>query len=318
MIYERPSSRSQQPSWEHTIMELQQLRYFHDIAKTQNMTLSAKRLNVAQPALSQSMKKLENELGVKLFEHTGRNIRLSANGEFLDKQLAPALSIIGDIPERVRSFSLGEPCAINVGMYSASKLVIDSIARYKANHRKARFCISQSPDETRHDIVVRTVRTQEASATPSRASTCIFRERIGIALPTSIAKRNVVNLSELEDEQFVLLAGSKGFRSVCDELCASKGFFMRNAIESDNPDAVRKLIGLGLGVGFWPEYSWGTLEESNARFAPIDDKDFVRSIIVKLDQKEGAPSEAKEFFEFLVNDMGTMFKGQATDSSCTQ
>ena len=58
-------------------MELLQLRYFHEVAQTQHMTNSAKRLGVAQPALTQAIRRLEGELDAKLFERAGRNIRLT-------------------------------------------------------------------------------------------------------------------------------------------------------------------------------------------------------------------------------------------------
>ena len=53
------------------------MEYFLDIAETQHMTRSAQRLHVAQPALSRSMAKLENELGVQLFRRVGRGLSLT-------------------------------------------------------------------------------------------------------------------------------------------------------------------------------------------------------------------------------------------------
>ncbi|WP_418831353.1 LysR family transcriptional regulator, partial [Paraeggerthella sp.] len=51
-----------------TLMELQQLRYFHEVARSEHITNSAKKLHVAQPALTQTIHRLEQELGVKLLE----------------------------------------------------------------------------------------------------------------------------------------------------------------------------------------------------------------------------------------------------------
>ncbi len=62
-------------------MELLQLRYFLELAKTEHMTLTAANLHISQPALSSTIKKLEEELGVPLFERKGRNIRLSRYGQ---------------------------------------------------------------------------------------------------------------------------------------------------------------------------------------------------------------------------------------------
>lgn len=73
-------------------MELLQLRYFHEVAQTQHMTNSAKRLGVAQPALTQAIRRLEGELDAKLFERAGRNIRLTPCGEALEAKVAPLLA----------------------------------------------------------------------------------------------------------------------------------------------------------------------------------------------------------------------------------
>ena len=61
------------------------LLYFQKTAELQHMTNAAKELHIAQPALSRSIRGLEDELGVTLFEHYGRNIKLTKNGEILLK-----------------------------------------------------------------------------------------------------------------------------------------------------------------------------------------------------------------------------------------
>ena len=82
-------------------MELQQLRYFDEVARTQHVTNSAKKLNVAQPALTQSIRRLERELGVTLFERVGRNVRLTACGDALQKRVAPLLAALDELPEEL-------------------------------------------------------------------------------------------------------------------------------------------------------------------------------------------------------------------------
>lgn len=290
-------------------MELQQLKYFLDIAQTQNMTASSKRLNVAQPALSHSMKKLESELGVRLFDRVGRNIRLSREGEYLAGLLSPAIAAVDAVPDKVRDFAKGEQQTVVVGMHSASKLVIAAIAEYKVRNPKAKFRISQDPSGA-CDVSMRTVRADGAPAVAGPSRSMLFRERIGVALPASLGIDSVGSLDELEGRQFVMLAGSKGFRRVCDELCAARGFVVGNAIESDSPDAVRELIGLGLGVGFWPEFSWGSLEGSSARFAPVADEGFVRCLEATLEPRAKDVPEARRFFDFVAAFVGDAFSAQ--------
>ena len=62
-------------------MEIRQLRYFVDIARTEHLTQSAQSLFVTQSTLSHSLRQLEQELGVTLFDRLGRGLKLSRAGE---------------------------------------------------------------------------------------------------------------------------------------------------------------------------------------------------------------------------------------------
>ena len=64
-------------------MELYQLRQFAAVAKYENMTRAAESLNVAQPAVSKTIRNLESELGAELFERTGKGLRRTEQGDIL-------------------------------------------------------------------------------------------------------------------------------------------------------------------------------------------------------------------------------------------
>ena len=83
-------------------MELLQLRYFLVAAQYQHMTKAAEHLQIAQPALSQAIHRLEAELGVPLFERKNRSIELNDEGKFLQKRLIPILSSLDRLPEELR------------------------------------------------------------------------------------------------------------------------------------------------------------------------------------------------------------------------
>ena len=276
-------------------MELQQLRYFDEVARTQHVTNSAKKLNVAQPALTQSIRRLERELGVTLFERVGRNVRLTACGAALQKRIAPLLAALDELPEELAVVAGREQAAVHLAIESASALAVDAIAAYRASHPDARFVVAQETAARRWDLRIRTVRA-DGAATGARR----FTERIGIAVPAERAAGGPLALTDLEGEPFICLAGSRTFRAVCDEACAQAGVAPRVAFESDSPAVVKSMIGLGLGVGFWPERSWGSLEDSSATLTAIVDAPFARTI--EIEPAHGPLSkEAAAFHGFLVS-----------------
>ena len=75
-------------------MELHQLRYFCAIAETGSFSRAALKTHISQPSLSQQIRKMEDELGVKLFDRLGRSVRLT---EFGQSFLPRALTVLHDL-----------------------------------------------------------------------------------------------------------------------------------------------------------------------------------------------------------------------------
>ena len=95
-------------------MDLLQLHYFRTVARLQHMTMAAEVLNVAQPALSKTIARLERELGVPLFDRQGRRIRLNRYGEaFLDK-VDRALNLLEQAKQEVADMAGAEKGTIHL------------------------------------------------------------------------------------------------------------------------------------------------------------------------------------------------------------
>ena len=81
-------------------MELLQLQYFSEVVRQKSVTKAAQLLHISQPALSQTIRRLENELGVKLFEKSGKGIQLTAN-RFHTVEDVPSLAMLRPFEQHV-------------------------------------------------------------------------------------------------------------------------------------------------------------------------------------------------------------------------
>ena len=95
------------------------LRYFSVLAQVEHYTIAAARLGISQPSLSSAIHNLENELGgVKLFEKSGRNIRLTDEGRFYQEKVDTALNELHAASLMLRDSKISAPVVIRMGVVS--------------------------------------------------------------------------------------------------------------------------------------------------------------------------------------------------------
>lgn len=313
-------------------MDLNKLRYFLVVAETEHVTQAANMLGISQPALTRAIHRLEEELGVTLIAGEGRNIRLTEEGLFLKQHAAQAMRTLDEAEDAVKIFSTQWQQTIEVCIESASAVVVDAIARYSRERPEVAFAVSQDEEARSSDIVIKTVSNitsafashhkegsavGETNAAVAKAKGMMnhakerFTERIGIAVPIALRSSlpEMPSLAELREAHFICLAGRRGFRRQCDLLCKHYGFAPHLAFESDNPSVVRKMIALGLGVGFWPEHSWGPVDPEKTYWQPLVEEGFQRTISIELTSQGIEKPAAREFRAFLLECFGEIWNG---------
>lgn len=284
-------------------MELLQIRYFLDVAETQHMTQSAQRLHIAQPALSQAIKRLEESLGVPLFVKKGRGIVLTECGQYLQKQLIPIVEQLDKLPEKLKNMAQLSSETIHINVLAASSLLTETIIEYKNIRKNVNFQILQNTDSDIFDIEITTRMHYQVPADREKDQ-FVFSEKIFLAVPNNenYAGMDRISLAEAVTERnlgFISLAGSKAFRYICDKFCHNAGVKPRTIFESDNPATVKNMIGANLGVGFWPQYTWGGIDKSRVRLLEITDPDCRRDILVTCNKNKTDNRYVEEFFKFL-------------------
>ena len=103
----------------------------------------------------------------------------------------------------------------------------------------------------------------------------------------------------MKDEGFICLMGSRPLRWICDKFCAHAGFTPQILFESDNPSAVRNMIAANMGVGFWPEFTWGKLDSEHVKLLEIEKPLCRRDIIFTCRANQIDNTAVEAFFAFL-------------------
>lgn len=282
-------------------MELQKLRYFYIVAKFQHMTKAAEYISIAQPALSQAIKSLENELQVELFAKNGRNIVLTEYGLFLKDKLESLLPEIDSIPAEIDEMKNRVSKKIKLNILAASAFVINAIVEYRKSHPDVVFDFEQNEQRTDCSIVISTNGLTHSSLKPC-ISRCVKTEQIYLAVPkhSSYAQKKYIDLRDMRYEEFVMLSNARLFGVICNEFCSKAGFYPKVLFESDSPTAVQNIISTGTGVAFWPEYSWGKLNNDNVVLLPVNKPVCSRELIIELYETIPRSEYAEDFYNFLL------------------
>jgi len=282
-------------------MELQKLRYFYTVAKFEHVTKAAEYISIAQPALTQSIKSLEKELGVPLFEKRGRNVALTEFGKHLQQRLETILPQLDSLPAEIEQLKNSSTKTVKLNILAASSFVISTIVKYRARNPDVVFDFEQNDLQYDCDILI-TTNAANADGNKNYRKRCVRPERIYLAVPSDshYAKMQSISLADVKNESFVMLSSSRLFGALCNKFCSLAGFYPKILFESDSPVAVQNIISTGTGVAFWPEYSWGTIKNERVALLPISAPICQRDLIIELYQRTPHAQYAEDFYQFLL------------------
>ena len=285
-------------------MELQKLRHFYTVAKYRHITKAAQVLYIAQPSLTQSIKTLEKELGVELYVKKGRNIVLTEYGEYLYKRLDKLLPEIEALPLEIENIKLRNNKRVRLNILAASTFVVNAILKYRRENPDVIFDFEQTEEKYNCDIVITTNGILN-SGVKDYMRRCVKKENIYLAVPNSSVYNSYdsIRLEDVKNENFVMLSSSRLFGVICDKFCSIAGFAPKILFESDSPSVVQNIISTGSGVAFWPEYSWGELDNTNVKLLPISEPLCQRELIIELHKTANRSDCAEDFYEFLLSQL---------------
>jgi LysR family hydrogen peroxide-inducible transcriptional activator len=292
-------------------MEVHQLRYFCAVAETGSFTRAAEREQVAQPSLSQQIMKLEEELGVRLFDRLGRSVRLTEPGQLFLPRARTVLSELKAAKEEVaeRQAIVSGPVTIGVIPTIAPYFLPPRIAVFSRKYPQA--AINVVEDVTAHlldrlrgglvdlAILALPTRGQDLDCFP------LLTERVYAILPKAhgLARRRSVSMKELREEPFLLLRDDHCFRETAIDVCKRARINPQIVFESGQFSSILAMVGAGLGVSVAPEMA---LERRHdCTFVLVDDERASRTIGVAAVKGHFLGRAPQAFLAFLRSQVQT-------------
>lgn len=235
-------------------MELLQLKYFCDAARSENFSKTARKYGVPPSDISQSIKRLEKELDAPLFVRAANRIRLSDEGKAFFEKVSRGLALINeaaqDALDRKARPKLRILATIN------RRIIVETAEEYRRLYPAVDLSISYGKQENREygDLII-TDRDLKAEGFPVER---LFSEKILLAVrkDNPLAGESVITSDVLSLQPFITMSRGESQQLLTESICTDMGFAPRIAIEGSDPFYIRRCVELGLGVTFCPEFSW--------------------------------------------------------------
>jgi len=245
-------------------MDLRSVRYFVSVAEQLHFGRAAERMNVVQSAISQQIKRLEEELDTKLFERSGNELRLTEAGRQMLPECRRLLVQANKTVKVAKSVGAGIRGKINFAFVdnSISSLIPSLVGEFKARRPDVELGL-QALDRLEQTASLED-RLIDIGLMPPPVPPGDFHSEIVVSAPLAaalprghvLACKSSLSLRELSSEPFVLFPAAMHTRilEIILAACASASFIPRVAQEATQLHTLLALVGAGLGVTLVPRW----------------------------------------------------------------
>ncbi|CAI6034101.1 LysR family transcriptional regulator [Cohnella sp. JJ-181] len=284
-------------------MELLQLQYFLAVARAEHVTEAARALHVTQSSLSKTIQRLEEDLGVPLFDRIGRRLRLSESGDRFLRRAERALFELEQGRQELNDLSGPVRGTLELAVNTASMLP-QILREFRKKQPLIHFHVQMLATQEMSAHLRRGEVDYGLSSPPLEGDDIermiLYVDPILVAVPQNhrLADRTGVSLAELKEEWFVGVKKGYGTRDLVDSACRTIGFEPRYVYEGDEPARIAALVEAAIGIAFIP--GTAAYPRDELRYLSIENRELVREIALIWQKGRYLSRAALEFREVVV------------------
>lgn len=262
-------------------MDLRLVRYFQAVAEELNFSKAARRLRVAQPALSRAVKELEQRLGVVLLNRDRRSVSLTPAGAVLLDNAGLLFDRIDELCRRVQRTALGEEGELRLGYIGppTQNFLGALLSEFHARHPRVNIVLEERTPERVCEMVARgrlavgLTRPVLSGRALGLSTKLLRREPLWVVLPKghALSSRTDVNWRDLAAESLIILSRREGvgLHDAIVEACRRARFAPRIVQTPSVIGTVLAYVEAGAGVGIIPDSVTGLGAGRPLSFRPL-------------------------------------------------
>lgn len=290
-------------------MDLKQLHYFTEIVKHGNISKAAEGLHMAQPPLSQALKKLELELETTLIERYRTKWSITETGQYVFEQAEALKSRMGIMRRTVKEIELGEAGTLSIGLSTAcAQLCVGSLKKFKQQYPNVFLNIQQGSshqmEEKLRENDIECAMMLKPLYDHDYEMRTLSREIFVALFPENWSLlENHVSLAELHTMPLIVLGRMEGYSMYENVLNAfyEKGLKPNIEIECHDIGLVQSLVKKEMGIGVVP--LMGVQQTPGIQIVPIDDLHLIfEPVVLHRKERELSP-KAQHFLTILLEDL---------------
>lgn len=252
-------------------ISIREIEYIITVADCGNITRAADKLFISQPALSQAIKRVEQEIGIQIFRRSGGRLRLTDEGKLFVSAGIRINKELRDMENGIQDILLlnGGTLALGIPHHLGAYIVPKALAIFKNRHEKVKILLREASPNTLEGMLKDGSIDFAIMPLPIKDSNIYYRPFLINKMVLAMGKNDPLNayaytkypfsekryfdLKNINGATFISGEAGQRIRVASDRICAKSNISVNTSFSSINIETIKRLVSAGLGVTLLPE-----------------------------------------------------------------